>query len=193
MIGYLRKFLKRAYIRINRLFFSCFYPSRYLRGKYFDQHLVGWSWARRALVCQKLLNNNRQVPWPVGRDVHITGDKINFDPADINNFHSFGIYYQAVDASITIGSGSYIAPNVGLITSNHSLSDPDLHMPGEDIVIGEKCWIGMNAVIMPGVVLGDHTVVGAGAVVTKSFPEGWCVLAGTPAKIIKAIQGNENI
>jgi acetyltransferase-like isoleucine patch superfamily enzyme len=45
----------------------------------------------------------------------------------------------------------------------------------------------MNAVILPGVVLGDHTIVGAGAVVTKSFPEGYCIIAGVPAKVIKTI------
>ena len=46
----------------------------------------------------------------------------------------------------------------------------------------------MNAMIMPGVELGPHTVVGAGAVVTKSFPEGHCVIAGNPAKLIKKIE-----
>ena len=46
----------------------------------------------------------------------------------------------------------------------------------------------MNSVILPGVVLGEHTVVGAGSIVTKSFPEGYCVIAGNPAKIIRKIQ-----
>ncbi len=43
----------------------------------------------------------------------------------------------------------------------------------------------MNSVILPGVQLGDYTVVGAGTVVTKSFPKGRCVIAGNPAKVIK--------
>lgn len=43
----------------------------------------------------------------------------------------------------------------------------------------------MNVVILPGVVLGTRTIVGAGSIVTKSFPDGYCILAGNPAKIIK--------
>ena len=49
----------------------------------------------------------------------------------------------------------------------------------------------MNSMILPGVTLGSHTVVGAGSVVTKSFPEGYCVIAGNPAKKIKAIKKTE--
>ena len=45
----------------------------------------------------------------------------------------------------------------------------------------------MNSMILPGVVLGDRTIVGAGSVVTKYFPEGNCVIAGNPAKVIKVI------
>lgn len=46
----------------------------------------------------------------------------------------------------------------------------------------------MNSTVLPGVVLGDHTVVGAGSVVTKSFPEGWQVIAGNPAKVIHKLE-----
>lgn len=114
-------------------------------------------------------------------------ENIDFHPDDLNNFQSFGIYYQAI-GRITIGKGSYIAPNVGLITANHDITNLDLHTEPKPIVLGEKCWIGMNSVVLPGVILGDHTIVGAGSVVTKSFPEGNCVIAGNPAKIIKEIK-----
>jgi acetyltransferase-like isoleucine patch superfamily enzyme len=46
----------------------------------------------------------------------------------------------------------------------------------------------MNAVILPGVELGDFTIVGAGSVVTKSFKDGYCVIAGNPAKLIKELE-----
>lgn len=45
----------------------------------------------------------------------------------------------------------------------------------------------MHSIILPGVVLGDHTIVGAGSVVTHSFPEGYCILAGNPAKIVRKL------
>jgi acetyltransferase-like isoleucine patch superfamily enzyme len=54
------------------------------------------------------------------------------------------------------------------------------------VVIGNDVWIGANAVILPGVTIGSHAVVAAGAVVTKDVP-GNCIVAGVPAKIIKRL------
>jgi len=64
-------------------------------------------------------------------------------------------------------------------------------MEWNDVYIGDYCWIGANAVILLGVHLGPHTIVGAGSIVTKSFPEGYCVIAGNPAKIIKKLEKRE--
>lgn len=84
-----------------------------------------------------------------------------------------------------IGRGTYIGPNVGLITANHDPEDLDRHKPGRDVIIGEHCWIGMNAVILPGCVLGPQTIVGTGPVVTKSFPLGHCYITGVPARLAR--------
>ena len=64
------------------------------------------------------------------------------------------------------------------------MNNQSLHI-NDPVVIGSYSWIGQGALIMPGVKLGKRVVVGAGSVVTKSFPEGWCVIAGNPAKKIK--------
>lgn len=104
----------------------------------------------------------------------------------MNNFQTYGTYFQAI-GKIAIGKGTWIAPNVGLITANHSVSDLNEHDSPKAIILGEKCWIGMNSMILPGVVLGDRTIVGAGSVVTKSFPDGRCVIAGNPAKVIRIL------
>lgn len=102
---------------------------------------------------------------------------------------------------IVIGDYTQIGPNLGIISSNHDPYDNSMSVPGE-VLIGDYCWIGMGSVVLPGITLGDHTVVGAGSLVTKSFPEGYCVLRGNPArktmdldpeKYIKATNDNEYI
>lgn len=80
-----------------------------------------------------------------------------------------------------------MAPNVGIITTNHDVYDVSKHIKEEDIKLVNKCWIGMNAVVLPGVELGDNTIVAAGAVMSRSFPEEYCIL-GVPAKKIKDLR-----
>jgi galactoside O-acetyltransferase len=79
-----------------------------------------------------------------------------------------------------------IGPGVIMLSANHDLNNFKQHEPAEPIVIEDNCWIGAHAVILPGVHLSRHTIVAAGAVVTKSSPPN-CVVAGVPAKIIKTI------
>jgi acetyltransferase-like isoleucine patch superfamily enzyme len=88
---------------------------------------------------------------------------------------------------IEIGDYTNIGPNVGLISANHDLIDNERFSVDPPIRIGAFCWIGMGAVVLPGVALGDHTIVGANSVVTRSFPEGFCVIAGNPARIIRQL------
>jgi len=87
---------------------------------------------------------------------------------------------------VYIGDYTQLAQNVGIISANHDVHDNSAYQVSE-VRIGRYCWIGMNAVVLPGVVLGDFTVVGAGSVVTKPFPEGYCVIAGNPARVIRRL------
>ncbi len=168
-----------------------FYNKKYISGKYFSRPgSLGWKWVVKSYNGCKKLGVNQNIPWPVSARISVVcPDNIEFHPDDLNNFQTFGCYYQAI-GKITIGKGCYIAPNVGIITANHKIGDLDNHESAKPVTLGEKCWIGMNSVILPGVTLGENTVVGAGSVVTKSFPEGNCVIAGNPAKIIKTIDIN---
>ena len=191
MLKLFRRFvLMNLLIPSFRMVSGIFFDKRYLRGKYFDASLVGWRWVWRSFWTQRFLGINKHVPWPVSSSIAVDDPKgINFDLDDMQNFLTFGCYFSnANGGKITIGKGSYIAPNVGIITTNHDLNDPDRHCSPRDVTLGEKCWLGMNVVVLPGVILGDHTIVAAGSVVTKSFPEGWAVLAGSPAKILKKIE-----
>ena len=94
-----------------------------------------------------------------------------------------GTYIQG-KAEVHFGNYVQLAPNVGVLSSNHDLYDQRKSFD-KKVVIGDYSWVGMNSIILPGVKLGTRTIVAAGSVVTKSFSEGYCVIAGSPAKIIR--------
>lgn len=90
---------------------------------------------------------------------------------------------------VKLGSDITIADGVRLLTHDGGArvfrdQHPDLHVYAP-IVIGSFVFIGVNAIIMPGVTIGDKTVIGAGSVVTKDVPDGE-VWAGVPARFIKS-------
>lgn len=178
--------MKQISINVIRLVMSVFFDARYLKGRWFENTFMGVKWCLRSILWQRIIGINRSCRFPVSpfSKVSINGNII-FDPDDLDNFQGRGNYYQCEHATIYIGKGSYIAQNVGIITANHDFENLEMHSEGKDVHIGEKCWIGMNSVILPGVVLGDSIIVGAGSVVTKSFPEGHCVIVGNPAHKIK--------
>lgn len=89
---------------------------------------------------------------------------------------------------ITVGKDSFIAGHTFIVASNHTFTDltVPIHwqpMTKAGVTIGEDVWIGCGARILDGVSLGDHCVVGAGAVVTKSLPP-FSISVGVPAKVV---------
>jgi hypothetical protein len=158
------------------------------RGRHFNNwKSAGWEWVISDFWGRFLFSRHRGVKWPISPQTNIWGNNIVFNPDDINNFQSGNAYFQANDAYIYIGHGTVIAQGVGIITSNHDINDLTKRSGAADVRIGDNCWIGMNSVLLPGVILGNHTIVGAGSVVTHSFKDGNCVIAGNPAKIIKQL------
>lgn len=80
-------------------------------------------------------------------------------------------------------------PNVTVATAGHPIL-PELRLQqyqyNAPVCIGKNCWIGAGALIMPGVTIGDNTVVGAGSVVTKDLPSN-VVAVGNPCRVLREI------
>ena len=97
------------------------------------------------------------------------------------------------DSHIYVGDYTMIAPNVVIATAGHPIL-PELrekqyqyNMP---VHIGRNCWIGAGALIMPGVTIGDNTVIGAGSVVTKDIPAN-VVAVGNPCRVLREISEHD--
>lgn len=90
---------------------------------------------------------------------------------------------------ITIGNNVFFGPNVSILTAGHPIhpeSRNSRYEYGIPITIGDNVWIGGNCVILPGVKIGNNTVIGAGSIVTKDIPDNVCAV-GNPCKVIRLI------
>ncbi|HSC73354.1 MAG TPA: sugar O-acetyltransferase [Gaiellaceae bacterium] len=93
-------------------------------------------------------------------------------------------------APIRIGAACQLATRVQLLTATHPI-DPEPRREGWEyglpITLGDNVWLGAGVIVCPGVAIGDDTVVGAGAVVTRDLPRG-VVAFGTPATVRRRIE-----
>lgn len=132
------------------------------------------------------MSRDKRVYWPVHKNSEVTHPDRIFVGINSNPATRPGCYLQG-NGTIYIGDYVHFASNIGIISGNHGLYDHYKHECAP-VVINDYSWIGMGAIILPGVTLGERTVVGAGSVVTKSFPDGYCVIAGNPARMIKKLE-----
>lgn len=108
----------------------------------------------------------------------------------IGDYTRIGIH-NTIIGPVCIGNHVNLAQGITITALNHNFEDASKRIDEQGIstkpvVIGDDVWIGANAVILPGVTIGSHCVVAAGAVVTKDVPDN-CVVGGVPAKVIKKI------
>ena len=93
------------------------------------------------------------------------------------------------DTHIYVGDYTMFGPNVTIATAGHPIEPPlrerglQFNMP---VRIGRNCWLGAGVIVMPGVTIGDNTVIGAGSVVTKDIPSG-VVAVGNPCRVLRPI------
>ena len=99
------------------------------------------------------------------------------------------------DTDIYVGDNVMIGPNVTISAGTHPVH-PELRRKQAQynlsITIGSNVWIGANSVILPGVRIGDNTVIGAGSVVTRDIPPG-CLAAGNPCRVIRRISEQDSV
>lgn len=93
------------------------------------------------------------------------------------------------DTHIYIGDGTMLGPNVVIATAGHPIL-PELRVKQYQynipVKIGKNCWLGAGVLVMPGVTIGDNSVIGAGSVVTKDIPEN-VVAVGNPCRVLRKI------
>ena len=95
-----------------------------------------------------------------------------------------------VENDLVMGDYVLMGPDVVIYSSMHAYEDLNtpIMMQGakkiEPVIIGSDVWIGLRAVIMPGVKIGDHVIIGSGAVVTHDIPD-YAVVGGVPARVIR--------
>ena len=99
------------------------------------------------------------------------------------------------DTHIYIGDYTMLGPNVTIATAGHPIDSGlrrralQYNLP---VRIGRNCWLGAGVIVMPGVTIGDNTVIGAGSVVTKDIPSG-VVAVGNPCRILREVGERDRI
>lgn len=99
--------------------------------------------------------------------------------------------HNTIIGPVSIGNNVNLAQGITVTALNHNFGDATKRIDEQGVstkpvVIGDDVWIGANVVVLPGVTIGSHCVVAAGAVVTKDVPD-HTLVAGVPAKVIKTI------
>jgi len=117
-----------------------------------------------------------------GKNVHL-GKNVYF------NFNAT----MVDDTHIYIGDYTMLGPNVVIATAGHPIL-PELREKALQfnlpVHIGKNCWLGAGVIVLPGVTIGDNTVIGAGSVVTKDIPAN-VVAVGNPCKVLREINEND--
>jgi len=100
--------------------------------------------------------------------------------------------HNTIIGPVTIGNHVNLAQGITVTALNHNFDRPDLRIDEQGVstkvvTIGDDVWIGANAVVLPGVHVGTHSVIAAGAVVNRDVPS-YTLVGGVPAKVIKTLR-----
>lgn len=97
------------------------------------------------------------------------------------------------DTHIYVGDYTMLGPNVVLASAGHPIQ-PELRKQGYQynmpVHVGKNCWLGAGVIVLPGVTIGDNTVIGAGSVVTKDIPDN-VIAVGNPCRVLREINEHD--
>ena len=186
--------------------------------RYWRRFLNGIGWLRAELMIasmkargRKINVGNRPIFWrgrptlvvygslTVGNDWKMFGRpypaRITIEPgAEIRTGDNFGLNYGVeiyAAKSITMGDNTMIGDMVTIYDTDFHRIDEGSEPRVAPITIGDNVWLGRGALVLPGVTIGDHSIVAAGAVVTKDVAAR-TVVAGNPARVVREVIASDN-
>ena len=124
-----------------------------------------------------------------GKDVNIEKGAIFSSRLSIGDYSGVG-KRASIQGTVVIGDYVMMGPDCIIYTRNHRFDDTETPMKLQGfqeerpVIIGDDVWIGGRVIILPGVEIGSHAIIGAGAIVTKSVPD-YAIVGGNPAKVLK--------
>lgn len=124
-----------------------------------------------------------------GKNVNIERNATFSSKVELGDNSGIGIR-ATISGKCIVGNNVMMGPDCVIYSRNHEFSNLDIPMREQGykeektVVIGDDVWIGGRVIILPGVHIGNHCIIGAGSVVTKDIPD-WAIAAGNPAKVIK--------
>lgn len=165
-------FIERAMLKLANIINTILPPVRFFKLKVFLYNLGG-------------CNLSRNVKITSGTTIHYSNISID-DGTWIGSNVNF---YSSIQGKIIIGKNNDVAPHVVINTGTHEIGCKNRRAgtpKGNDIKIGNGCWIGLGAIILSGAKVGNGCVIAAGSVVKDNFPDN-VLIAGVPAKVKKQL------
>lgn len=92
-----------------------------------------------------------------------------------------------VHHEVRIGDHALLAPFASIVDDDRHEAEPGSSRPKGPVIVGNNVWLGRNAVVLPGVTIGDGSVIGANSVVSRDIPPN-CFAAGAPARVIRKLE-----
>ena len=179
ILSYIKRLIKFA--AKNSIFKLSFFKHRL----YWGYHLISLKVLLVNWVFQRIFRINSDCPWSVSFTSRVLSpENISIGKNCGKAFAVSGSCYIQGFNGVKIGDNTIFSYGVAIVSANHSQDDLNKSVSSKPIVIGESCWLGFNSTILPAVTLGNNCIVGAGSVVTKSFPDN-SIIAGNPARLIR--------